>query len=541
MTAHDEQQPLLTLRGISKSFFGNEVLSDIDLDCYRGEVHAIVGENGAGKSTLMKIIAGAYQPDRGTMTLDGEEVTYHLPADAQAKGVSIIYQEFNLLTDRTVAQNIFLGREPRKRFGIDRQKMERDTAELLAMLHVDSISPRQLVGSLSVAQQQMVEIAKALSFDARLLIMDEPTASLSPPEAEALFERVNLLRERGLSILYISHRLKEVFDLSQRITVIKDGRKVDTVLVDDVSPTDLVTMMVGRELSHYYPERARPEELGDVRLRVRGGGNARLRGIDFTIRAGEVVGMAGLEGSGRTEVAQALFGVEPFTEGVVELDGEPVRIRSPRQAIKRGLGYISEDRKSEGLVLVRSITENGGLALETLPSSERRARGVRDKTAAVVADLVDRVDVRAASLDQEVQFLSGGNQQKVVLVKWLATRAKVLIFDEPTRGIDVGAKAGIHDLIRELAREGLAVLMISSELPEVIGMSDRILVMRNGELAGELPAGSSEAEIMLLATGQEERGAAIDEAAAFGVAQQRSADEEARRQEPAASTQEDRA
>ena len=499
--------PLLRMRGVGKRFFGVPVLADVDLDVAAGEVHAVMGENGAGKSTLMKILAGAYQPDGGAILLDGREVRFGHPRTAQEHGVSIIYQEFTLLPERTVAQNIFLGREPKRGLLIDRRAMHEATAALLAELGVErTISPRSVVRDLSVAQQQTVEIAKALSFDAKILIMDEPTASLSPHEVEALFERVRLLQRRGLAVLYISHRLKEVFDLAQRVTILKDGRKVGTVAIDEVTPPELVTMMVGRELSQYYPPRAAPGEVGDVKLGVRNGGNDRLREIDLVIRAGEVVGLAGLEGAGRTELARALFGVDPFTRGTVELAGAPVQVRSPREAIKAGLGFLTEDRKAEGLVLSQAIRDNALLALRSLGRAAGR-RGIFGRDVSVL-ELARQVDLRAASLDQEVRYLSGGNQQKVVLAKWLATASRLLIFDEPTRGIDVGAKAGIHELIRELARAGAAILMISSDLPEVIGMSDRILVMRDGTIAGELPPGASEAEIMLLATGEREAVAA---------------------------------
>jgi ribose transport system ATP-binding protein len=381
--------------------------------------------------------------------------------------------------------------------------MEEATAKLLAELGVEgTILPDTPVRELPVAQQQTVEIAKALSFEARILVMDEPTAALSPHEVDALFERVRLLQERGLAVLYISHRMKEIFELSRRITVLKDGRKVDTVASDSVRPGELVRMMVGRELDHYFPPRATAGEIGPVRLQVRGGAIGKLHDINLEVRAGEIVGLAGLAGAGRTEVARAIFGVEPFTSGVVELNGKPIRIRSPRQAIRAGIGFLTEDRKLEGLVLPQSVRDNALLALRSLGRARVEERPGR--AAPSVLDLARRVELRAASLEQEVRYLSGGNQQKVVLAKWLATRAQILIFDEPTRGIDVGAKAGIHELMRELARAGAAILMISSELPEVIGMSDRILVMRDGTIAGELPPGASEAQIMLLATGERE-------------------------------------
>src|SRR5215216_966170 len=486
--------PLLQMRGITKSFFGVPVLDAVDLDVAAGEVHAVVGENGAGKSTLMKI-------------LDGEEVRFGHPRQAQERGVSIIYQEFNLLPERTVAQNIFLGREPARGPLVDNRAMEEATARLLAELGVQgSISPGSPVRELSVAQQQTVEIAKALSFEARILVMDEPTAALSPHEVDALFERVRLLQQRGLAVLYISHRLKEVFELSRRITVLKDGRKVDTVASESVRPGELVRMMVGRELDHYFPPRAAADAIGLVRLQVGSGAVGKLHNVDLEVRAGEIVGLAGLAGAGRTEVARALFGVEPFTAGIVELNGKPVRIRSPRQAIRAGIGFLTEDRKLEGLVLPQSVRDNALLALRSLGQARMNERPVKEVPS--VLDLARRVELRAASLEQEVRYLSGGNQQKVVLAKWLATRAQILIFDEPTRGIDVGAKAGIHELMRDLARAGAAILMISSELPEVIGMSDRILVMRDGTIAGELPAGASEAQIMPLATGERETVAA---------------------------------
>jgi ABC-type sugar transport system ATPase subunit len=491
------QRPLLELTGISKSFFGVQVLQDVGLDLRHGEVHAVVGENGAGKSTLMKIVAGVYRQDEGEMHVDGEAVSFHSVRDAQQRGIGIIFQEFTLLPERTVAQNIFLGREPVQGIAIDRRTMDARTRELLSSLGVEGISPRAVIGTLSVAQQQIVEIAKTLSLEPRILVMDEPTAALSPHEVDSLLDRVRLLQRRGIGVLYITHRLKEVFSIADRITILKDGRRIDTLPAGDVSTGDLVRLMVGRELDHYFPDRAAPDTMGEVKLRVRDGGTEMLHDINLEVRAGEVVGLAGLQGSGRTEVARALFGATPFDRGSVEILGRVAKVRSPRDAMSRSVGFLTEDRKSEGLVLPHTIRNNALLALRALRLPRRRA--VSSKGAVSVADLTQRVDVRATSLEQEVRFLSGGNQQKVVLAKWLATRPDVLIFDEPTRGIDVGAKAGIHELMRELANRGVAILMISSELPEVIGMSDRILVMRNGTVAGELPAGSSEQDILLLA------------------------------------------
>ncbi len=493
--------PILEMRGITKGFFGVPVLQDVDIDVRPGEVHAILGENGAGKSTLMKILAGAHQPDAGTMVLDGQEVRFGHPIEAQNAGVSIIYQEFTLLRDRTVAQNIYLGREPHRGPFVDTAAMERATDELLRSLNVEAaIRPNRAVRSLSIAQQQTVEIAKALSFKSKVLVMDEPTAALSPREVAALFDLVRLLRERGVAILYISHRLREIFDIAQRVTVLKDGRRVGTLDVAATTSRDLVKMMVGRDLDHYFPPHAAPADVGEARLAVRGGGvSGLLHDIHIEVRRGEILGIGGLAGSGRTELAQALFGVRPFDQGEVEVDGKSVRVRSARQAVRRRMGFVTEDRKIEGLVLPLSVRNNSLLALRSLGSFLRRGSG-----GIPVAELLRTLELRGAGLEREVRFLSGGNQQKVVLAKWLACEAQILIFDEPTRGIDVGAKAGIHDLMRQLARNGAAILMISSELPELIGMSDRIIVLRNGTVAGELPAGSAESDIMFLATGEQD-------------------------------------
>lgn len=496
--------PILEAQNIVKRFPGVVALDDVSVAFYPGEVHAVVGENGAGKSTLMKILAGAYRPDGGRMTFDGQPVNFHHPSEAQRAGISIIYQEFNLLPDRTVMENIFLGREPH-RFGIiDYRALEADTRDILRQLEADElISPTAQLGTLSVAQQQVVEIAKAISFDARVLIMDEPTAALATHEVAVLTELIRRLQARGIAIIFISHRLAEVFDLAERVTVLKDGRLMATELTAGMTMNGIVELMVGRVLSAYFPERARPEDIGDVAMRLSGVSNEVLSDINLELRAGEIVGVAGLQGSGRTSLAQAIFGVYPFREGQVEINGRAEVLRSPAQAIHNHFGYVTEDRKYEGLVLKQPINDNILLTLRSLQAKVNRVfrngtRGDRD----LALELARRVDVRAPTMEREVRFLSGGNQQKVVLAKWLATDAKVLIFDEPTRGIDIEAKASIHERIRELARAGAAVLMISSELTEVIGMSDRILVMWDGAIAGELPAGSGEAEIMHLATGQ---------------------------------------
>jgi ABC-type sugar transport system ATPase subunit len=493
--------PLLEMQGIRKSFVGVEVLHGVDLDLRAGEIHAIVGENGAGKSTLMKTLAGVHAPDEGTIRIDGQEIHFAHPAQAQAAGVGIVYQEFNLLPERTVAENVFVGREPVKRGIVDRRRMDRETAELLDEVGESSFGPRTPVRWLSVAQQQVVEIVKARSLNARILVLDEPTAALADNEVELLFTLVRRLQERGIGVLYISHRLREVFQLSDRITVIKDGGVVETLKTSECDQRRLVNLMVGRELDGYFPPRGTAEDVGAVRLAVKDLRTPLLRDVSFEVRAGEIVGLAGLQGSGRTEIARAVFGADPITSGTIEVDGKPVHFRTPRQAVRAGLGFITEDRKAEGLALAQSIADNMMLAVRTvMPARKRRsAKGLMS-----ISELAAVTELRARGPEQEVRFLSGGNQQKVVLSKWLETQPQILIFDEPTRGIDVGAKAGIHDLIRKLARDGVAVLMISSELPELIGMSDRILVMHEGELAGELPAGSSEPQIMELATGSVE-------------------------------------
>ncbi len=505
MTDHEpgELAPLLEVRHITKSFPGVVALNDVSLAFYPGQVHAVVGENGAGKSTLMKILVGAYTPDAGEILVRGAPVTFTHPGEAQKAGISIIYQEFNLLPDRTVAQNIFLGREPSRYGLVDQRELRRRTVAVLERLDAAGmISPDAEVKDLSVAEQQLVEIAKAISFDSQVLIMDEPTAALAMHEVEILSSLIRRLTARGMGIVFVSHRFKEVFDLAQTITVLKDGEHVATAPVEQVTPGEVIRMMVGRELEQYYPGLARPEEIGPVVVSIQNAGNEKLRDINLQLRAGEIVGVAGLQGSGRTELARALFGAEPFTHGAIRVADKQLLIKSPAQAIKHRIGFVTEDRKAEGVLPNQPLRDNILVSVRALQSVWRRVK--RYGTARrpeLVPQLVEQVDVRTPTLDQEVQYLSGGNQQKVVLAKWLAATADVFLFDEPTRGIDVDAKASIHEMIRDLARQGAAVLMISSELPEVIGMSDRIVVMCEGAIAGELPAQATEEQIMILATG----------------------------------------
>ncbi|QYJ04131.1 sugar ABC transporter ATP-binding protein [Nocardioides panacisoli] len=498
----DGAHVVLRTRGLTKSFVGNTVLADVDLDLHRGEVHGLVGENGAGKSTLMKIVAGVHAADSGSVELDGRPVSFHHPVQAQQAGVSTVFQEFNLLPERTVAENVWLGREPRRSGLVDVPRMQRDTQELLDGLGVGGLGPDQLVRTLSVAEQQVVEIAKAVSYDARIIAMDEPTAALAEHEVELLYGIIRGLTERGVAILYVSHRLREIFDLCDTITVLKDGEQVATRSAADLDDGELVRLMVGRELTSFFPAAAPGTEVGEPLLTLRGAGNDYVDDVSLTLRAGEIVGVSGLQGSGRTELLEAVFGVRPFSRGEMVLGERSIRPGSPRAAIRAGLAMITEDRKATGLALNLSILDNAlGVVRAVFPGRTAAAR--RD-----VPGLMSNLSVAARALDQEVQFLSGGNQQKVVLARWLSTKPRVVLMDEPTRGIDVGAKHGIYELMRELAREGVAVLMVSSELPEVLGMSDRILVMRDGLLAGELASGASEEDVLALATGMREDGAA---------------------------------
>jgi ABC-type sugar transport system ATPase subunit len=498
-----EIQPLMEVQHISKCFPGVVALDDVSLQFYPGEIHAVVGENGAGKSTLMKIISGAYIPDSGTIYLGGEKVAFSHPQQAQLKGISIIYQEFNLLPERTVAHNIFLGREPTKFGAMDIRQMNNQAREVLKEIGVEKmISPTALASSLSVAEQQLVEIAKAISFKAKVLIMDEPTAALTYTEVGLLDDLIRRLKERGMAIIFISHRLIEVFNIAEKITVLKDGQFIKTVNKKDVTPADVVYLMVGRALDHYFPPLGTAEEFGEVVLKIKDASNDILKSVNLELRKGEVLGVAGLQGSGRTELAQALFGVAPFKSGSMELHGKAIAIRNPFKAIKNKMGFVTEDRKAEGIAPKQPIRDNMLLTVRAIQNLfiPILKDGIR-KSRKLVPMLGKQVDIKTDSFDREAQYLSGGNQQKVVLAKWLASDADVFIFDEPTRGIDVESKASIHDMIRDLTKRGIAVLMISSELPEIIGMSDRILVMADRKVAGELPAKASEQEIMLMATG----------------------------------------
>ena len=475
--------PILELSHVSKSFPGVQALDDVRFDVQPGEVHALLGENGAGKSTLIKIVSGVYQPDQGSLSVNGGKVDFQNPLDAQAAGIATIYQELLLFPALTVAENIFMGHPPRTRLGaVDWPVMKRKAAELLGSLDIHDLEPTQIVGALSIGNRQRVEIAKALSRDAKLLIMDEPTAALTEADVERLFDIVRKLRQRGVGIVYISHRLEEVFELADRVTVLRDGGYVATKPVSETTRDDLIGMMVGRTIDALFPKKE--VELGEVRLEVRDlTRKPATREVSLSIRSGEIVGLAGLVGSGRSELAQTIFGVTPADSGEILLDGKPVRIDSPKQAKALGIAYVPEDRGIQGLIRPMSLRENISLAI-----LNRLAKGAvinREDERSLASNAVQQFGIRASSIEQVVNKLSGGNQQKAVLAKWLATKPRVLIMDEPTRGVDVGAKAEIHGLMVELIEQGLAILMISSELPEIMGMSDRILVMREGDIVAE--------------------------------------------------------
>jgi ribose transport system ATP-binding protein len=473
---------ILEMRDITKRYPGVVALDRVSFALRPGEVHCLVGENGAGKSTLMKVLAGAIQKDEGSILIEGVEAHYTSPIQASRLGISMIHQEFNLAPQLTVAENIFLGRPPTRRGVIHWPRLYQDARDALAMLDTD-IDPRRMVSTLSVAQQQVVEIAKALSVKARILVMDEPSATLSDHELTALFAIIKRLARQGLGIIYISHRLEEIFQIGRRVTVMRDGARIGTSDVCAVDREELIRMMVGRELKDEFPPRE--VAVGEERLRVETLCRKQtFSDISFSLRAGEIVGLTGLVGSGRTEVARALFGADPADSGTLVLDGTPVRVRTPKQAIAHGIGLLTEDRKGQGLVLGMSVRHNILLADMKAALSGPFLNPAREK--AIARKYVQELQIKTPGVEQIVQNLSGGTQQKVVLAKWLLTQSKVLIFDEPTRGVDVGAKVEIYRLMNAIAANGVAILMITSELPEALGMCDRILVMREGRITGEL-------------------------------------------------------
>ena len=492
---------ILDVKDISKTFPGVRALDRVSFDLRKGEVHALVGENGAGKSTLMKILSGVYQPDGGTLTYKGKEVHFQSARESSEAGIGIIYQELNLVPHLTVAQNIYMGREPRTALGyLDDRKMNVDAAKILAELNVD-ISPAVRLNKLSISKQQMVEIAKALSKDSEVLIMDEPTSALTETEIDELFKVIHKLRSRGVGIIYISHRLEELKHIVDRITVFRDGRYISTTNYADITMEEIINKMVGRKLENMFPVRKNlptQKKLLEVRHIVHG---SILRDISFDLYEGEILGLSGLMGAGRSELARAIFGADPRDSGDIIRDGKKLDIRSPADAIRHGIAYLSENRKEEGLAVKMRIDQN--VTMANLPEVSKRF-GIISSAQELQAtqNYVDELDIRTPSLVQVVNHLSGGNQQKVVVAKWLFRDSRILIFDEPTSGIDVGAKFAIYELIERLARKGVGVIVISSELPEILGMTDRVLVLHEGRLTATLRTkDTSQEEILNYAAG----------------------------------------
>jgi ABC-type sugar transport system ATPase subunit len=512
--------PLLELRAISKRFGGIQSLGDVDFSLRRGEVVALVGENGAGKSTLIKVLAGVHQRDAGEIFFDGQPIEIRSPSDAQRIGVAVIYQEFNLTPNQTVAENVFLHAPPRRpgllgRLGAIDRRARAEAAQTLLRQVGAAIDPNRRVSELSVAQQQLTEIAKALAQDARIIVMDEPTAALPDEEVERLFAIIARLKQRGIAVVFVSHRLDEVRRICDRVVVLRDGRNVGEIdSIAEATDARLISMMVGRSIGNLFPK-TNPQ-VGDVVLSVRGLSRGKLlKNISFDLRRGEILGFAGLMGAGRTETARCIFGVDRIDAGTIALDGQPITLRSPRDAVSLGIGYVPEDRKQQGLVLGMSVRDN--MTLTVLDRLGRNGIVNWGRVTSTAQGYVSSLQLRPPQLDLPAVQLSGGNQQKVVLAKWLALKPRVLILDEPTRGIDVGAKAEVHGLIDRLAHEGIGIILISSELPEVIHMSDRILVMAAGAIVGEVPRAEASQERVLALASLEARGAATNGASASGA------------------------
>ncbi|BAL25010.1 sugar ABC transporter ATP-binding protein [Azoarcus sp. KH32C] len=505
MANDSTRRPVLEMRGISKTFPGVRALRDVSLTLYPGEVHSLMGENGAGKSTLMKILSGAYQADDGgEIRIDGEPVVIDGPLAAKALGVAVIYQELTLCASLTVAENIYLGRELRTSGRIDRHAMEAGCADILTRLGA-TFGPRTLVADLSIAERQLVEIARAIHANARILVMDEPTTPLSSRETDKLFDLIRQLRADGLAIVYVSHRMAEIYELSDCVSVLRDGTYVGTLDRSELSADSLVQMMVGRDLSGFYKKDHKAYEPGAVVMSVRNmRDDRRVRGCSFDLHAGEVLGIAGLVGAGRTELARLIFGADERTGGELVVDGIPVRLKTPLDAIRAGVVYLTEDRKGRGLFLDMSVRDNINVCAcsdDARPGGMLNLAKARERAKAAIRDLA----IRVPNARVNVGALSGGNQQKVLLSRLLEIKPRVLILDEPTRGVDIGAKSEIYRIINDLANRGVGVIVISSELPEIVGTADRVLVMREGELVGELGGYSgapiTQEAIIELATG----------------------------------------
>ncbi len=487
---------IINMKNITKKFPGVLALDDVDLEVKKGEIHVLLGENGAGKSTLMKILTGAYQKTSGSILLDGDEITLSNPRHAMDLGITMIYQEFNLAPHLSVQDNMFLGREMQNGILLNDKEMYQETKKVLDKLNVQ-ISPKEKIKNLSVAYQQMVEIAKAVSVNAKVIIMDEPTAALTSEEKDMLFKIIHQLKSEGRSIIYISHLLEEIKQVGDRVTILRDGKKIDT-LPAMTEPDILIELMVGREIQELYPKRN--AEIGLEKLRVENLCRKNIiSDISFSVRAGEVLGIAGLVGSGRTEILRAIFGVDPISSGEIYVENSKVTINSPKNAINYGIGLVPESRKEQGLALDLAVDAN--ISLTTLDNYIRHGLINKNQEREIAVKYKDELNIKTPSLKQKVKYLSGGNQQKVVISKWLCSNSNILFFDEPTRGIDVGAKREIFKVINMLAEQGTAIIMVSSYLPEVLAMSDRIVVMSNGKMTGELVTSeTSQEEVMKYAT-----------------------------------------
>lgn len=500
----DRTKPVLALDGVTKIFPGVRALSEVSLNLFPGQVMALVGENGAGKSTVVKVLTGIYQPNKGDILLNGKPIHFSTPQSAANAGITAIHQETVLFDELSVAENIFLGHAPRSNFGlIDWPEMERRSIEILAGIGAD-IDPSVKLRELGIANKHLVAISRALSIDASVVIMDEPTAALSHKEIEELYELVNKLRSQGKAILFISHKFDEIFHIADRYTVFRDGQFISDGLIEDIDRANLVKMMVGRDISQIFP--SRDSQLGDEILSVENYTHAtEFADISFSLRKGEILGFYGLVGAGRSELMQALFGITKHISGIIRIDGDEVVIGSPADAVSNGIVYVPEDRGKQGAITDLPIFQN-----ITLPSLDRTSKNGFIRLAEefkLAREYTKRIDLRAASLDTNVENLSGGNQQKIVIAKWLATQPKVIIMDEPTKGIDIGSKAAVHEFMAELADQGLAVIMVSSEIPEILGMSNRVIVMREGRIVSELTDNELKPETLVqYAAGINEKG-----------------------------------
>lgn len=478
----DHVENILSLKGVSKSFPGVKALDNVDFSVRKGEVHALAGENGAGKSTLMKILSGSYRKDEGTVEFDGRKVEVRSPKDAENLGLSIIYQELNIFQGLTVAENIYVGRQPKKNGVVDWKKMYTDAEKLFDELHI-KLDVRKKVRGLSIAQQQMIEIAKAVSAHAKLVIMDEPTSSLATHETKLLFEIINRLRDNGVAIIFITHRLDEIFEISDRVTVMRDGCSIGTCDTGDITKAELITMMIGREMMKQFP--VRHAVIGEELLRLDNiSDGKKVKGVSFAVARGEVLGFAGLVGAGRTETMRMVFGADKRRTGKIFINGKEIRIRSPKDSVKNKIAFVTENRKEEGLLLAKSVRQN--IVMAALSKIRTKYLLNYKKEQEYSKKYIEDMNISTPSENKQVMFLSGGNQQKVVVAKWLMSDSEVIILDEPTRGIDVGAKHEIYELINQLAEAGKAIIVVSSDMEEILGISDRILVMYEGEITGEV-------------------------------------------------------